>query len=80
MLRSLYVNLLDRIESHTLAVLPYGTEPIPAYLAERHALHTAIIDAIEARDRARALTLVADHNTSNPPPTASAPAKPRRRP
>ena len=30
MLRSMYVNLLDHIESHTLAFLPYGTEPVPA--------------------------------------------------
>jgi DNA-binding GntR family transcriptional regulator len=79
-LRSLYVNLLDQIESHTLAVLPYGTEPIPAYLAARHALHAAIIDAIEDRDRDRALSLVADHNTSNPPDAPSTPAIPRRSP
>jgi DNA-binding FadR family transcriptional regulator len=79
MLRSLYVNLLDQIESHTLAVLPYGT-PIPAYLADRHALHAAIIDAISSRDRDRALGLIADHNTSNPPHAASAPARPRRSP
>jgi DNA-binding GntR family transcriptional regulator len=77
MLRSLYVNLLDQIESHTLAVLPYGTNPVPAYLAERHALHTAIIDALSDRDRDRALALIAGHNTSNPPAT-SAPARPRR--
>src|ERR1700684_3329928 len=32
MLRSMYVNLLDHIESHTLAFLPYGTEPLPAGL------------------------------------------------
>jgi DNA-binding FadR family transcriptional regulator len=84
MLRSLYVNLLDQIESHTLAVLPYGTDPVPAYLAERHALHSAIIDAISDRDRDRALALVADHNTSNPPPATwhatSAAARPRRDP
>jgi DNA-binding FadR family transcriptional regulator len=78
MLRSLYVNLLDQIESHTLAVLPYGANPVPAYLAERHALHSAIIDAISDRDRDRALALIAGHNTSNPPPAASAAARPRR--
>ena len=74
MLRSLYVNLLDQIESHTLAIHPYGTEPIPAYLAARHALHAAIIDAISDRDTDRALALIADHNTSNPPHTATATA------
>jgi DNA-binding FadR family transcriptional regulator len=80
MLRSLYVNLLDQIESRTLAVLPYGTEEIPEYLVERHALHAAIIDAISDRDRDRALRLVADHNTSNPPDTTFTPPRPRRDP
>jgi DNA-binding FadR family transcriptional regulator len=80
MLRSLYVNLLDQIESHTLAVLPYGTEPIPAYLADRHALHTAIVDAISDHDRERALALISDHNTSNPPHTTFTSAAPRRDP
>jgi DNA-binding GntR family transcriptional regulator len=48
-------------------------------MAGRHALHAAIIDAVEDRDRGRALALVADHNTSNPPHTTT-PAKPRRDP
>jgi DNA-binding FadR family transcriptional regulator len=64
MLRSLYVNLLDQIESRTRAVLPYGTGPVIEYLAERHTLHIAIIDAIEARDLDRALSLIARHNTT----------------
>jgi len=63
MLRSMYVNLLDHIESRTLAFLPYGTEPVPEAMAARHALHAAIIDAIEARDRDRALRLVEQHRT-----------------
>jgi DNA-binding FadR family transcriptional regulator len=66
MLRSMYVNLLDHIESHTLAFLPYGSDPVPAALAERHALHVAIIDAVEARDRDRALSLIGQHNTPGP--------------
>jgi DNA-binding FadR family transcriptional regulator len=66
MLRSLYVNLLDKIESHTLAVLPYGEGPFLAYMTERHVLHASIIDAIESHDRDRALALTAQHNTSNP--------------
>ena len=80
MLRSLYVNLLDQIESHTLAILPYGTDPMPEYLAARHALHAAIIDAIEDRDRDRALSLVARHHTSNPPHPPTTAARPRRSP
>ncbi len=66
MLRSLYVNLLDQIESHTLAVLPAGEHPLPDYIAARYALHAAIIDALEQHDHVRALSLITQHNTSNP--------------
>jgi DNA-binding FadR family transcriptional regulator len=65
MLRSLYVNLLDHIESHTLDVLPLREQPVPEYMRERHALHTALVDALADRDRDRALRLIAEHNTSN---------------
>jgi DNA-binding FadR family transcriptional regulator len=73
MLRSMYVNLLDHIESHTLAFLPYGTEPVPETLAERHALHAAIIDAVEDRDRDRALHLIRQHKTPGAAPGDAAP-------
>jgi DNA-binding GntR family transcriptional regulator len=73
-LRSLYVNLLDQIESHTLAVLRGSEQPLPEYITSRHALHVAIIDALEQRDRDKALSLIAQHNTSNPLPAALAPA------
>lgn len=73
-LRSLYVNLLDLIETHTLAVLPTSEQPLPEYIADRHALHCAIIDALDERDRDRALHLIAEHNTSNPLPGALVPA------
>jgi DNA-binding FadR family transcriptional regulator len=66
MLRSMYVNLLDHIESHTLAFLPYGTEPAGQAMAARHALHAAIIDAVEDRDRDLALRLIRQHNTPGP--------------
>ncbi|GAA2167023.1 FadR/GntR family transcriptional regulator [Actinomadura napierensis] len=65
MLRSLYINLLDQIESHTLAVLPGGAQPLPEYISARHALHEAIVDALESHDREGALRLIAEHNTSN---------------
>jgi DNA-binding FadR family transcriptional regulator len=65
MLRSLYTGLLDQIESHTLAVLPGGEQPLEEYIASRHALHVAIIDALEQRDRDAALGLIAQHNTSS---------------
>jgi DNA-binding FadR family transcriptional regulator len=63
MLRSLYVNLLDQIESHTLAVLPDSERPLLEYIAERHALHIAIVDALDDRDRERALDLITRHKT-----------------
>ncbi len=66
MLRSLYVNLLDQIESHTLAVLPASEHPLPDYIAARYVLHAAIIDALEQHDHDRALSLITQHNTSNP--------------
>jgi DNA-binding FadR family transcriptional regulator len=69
-LRSLYSSLLDQIESHTLAVLPGSDQPLEEYIASRHALHVAIIDALERRDRDAALSLIAQHNTSSVPPGA----------
>jgi DNA-binding FadR family transcriptional regulator len=76
MLRSLYVNLLDQIESHTLAVLPDTERPLPEYVADRLVLHTEIVDAIDDRDRARALALIARHTTSGALPGAPVPGTP----
>lgn len=73
-LRSLYLNLLDQIESHTLDVLPVSDQPLPAYIAERHLLHAAIVDALDHRDRELAQRLIAEHNTSNALPGALTPA------
>lgn len=65
MLRALYVNLLDHIESHILAVLPSSEQPLPEYMRNRHALHARLVSAIEARDRDLAVALIAEHNTGN---------------
>jgi DNA-binding FadR family transcriptional regulator len=73
-LRSLYVSLLDEIESHTLAVLPGGELPLSEYIAKRHALHTAIVDAIADRDRDRALRLMELHNTTSGVPQRPVPS------
>jgi len=73
-LRSLYVNLLDQIESHTLDVLPVSEQPLPAYIAERLGLHAAIVDALDHRDRPQALALIAQHSTSNAMPGVLVPA------
>jgi DNA-binding FadR family transcriptional regulator len=64
LLRSLYSSLLEIIESHTLAVLPGGEQPLQDYIRERHALHTALVDALEQRDRSRAIELTRAHATA----------------
>ena len=65
MLRSLYSSLLDLVEAHTLAVLPVSEQPLAEYIAERHQLHADLVDAIAARDRDQALSLIRRHNTSD---------------
>jgi DNA-binding FadR family transcriptional regulator len=63
MLRSLYTNLLDLIESHTLTVLP-GDQALPDYIEQRYRLHRDLVEAIAARDRDRAMQLIGQHATS----------------
>lgn len=64
LLRSLYTSLLETIESHTLSVLPGTEQPLREYVQERHALHVAIVDALQEHDRERTLELIAIHNTT----------------
>lgn len=64
LLRSLYSNLLDLIEAHTLAVQPFGEQPLREYIAARHQLHSDLVDALDKRDREEALRLIDAHNTS----------------
>ncbi|MFJ5775178.1 FadR/GntR family transcriptional regulator [Streptomyces sp. NPDC093094] len=64
LLSSLYTNLLDLIESHTLSVLPTGDQPLGEYITDRHALHRALVDALDRRDREEALRLIHEHNTT----------------
>ncbi|WP_411144486.1 FadR/GntR family transcriptional regulator [Streptomyces sp. x-80] len=64
LLRSLYDSLLEIIESHTLSVLPVSGLSLPDYIHERHALHVSLVDALDARDRGRAIELTRAHNTS----------------
>jgi DNA-binding FadR family transcriptional regulator len=65
LLRSIYINLLDLIETHTLAVLPTRDHPLDEYIAARHCLHEELVDALDRRDRGEALRLVAAHNTTS---------------
>jgi DNA-binding GntR family transcriptional regulator len=64
-LRSLYSSLLDLIESHTLSVLPVSEQPVGEYIAHRHQLHASLVEAIAARDSAKALHLITEHNTTD---------------
>lgn len=64
LLSSLYTSLLDLIESHTLSVLPSSEQPLGEYIAQRHELHRALVDALDRRDRDEALRLIHEHNTS----------------
>ncbi|MGX6601290.1 FadR/GntR family transcriptional regulator [Micromonosporaceae bacterium Da 78-11] len=64
-LRSIYLSLVEIIESHTLAVSGTQDKPLPEYVAARHGLHERLVDAIEARDRAEALRLIAEHNNTS---------------
>ena len=63
-LRSIYLSLLEVIDSNTLAVSGTTDEPLPGYVAARHLLHERLVDAIEARERTEALRLIAQHNNS----------------
>jgi DNA-binding FadR family transcriptional regulator len=65
MLRSLYTSLLDLIEAHTLSVLPVTSGPLPEYVSERYRLHASLVEAIASRDRAEALRLIGEHNTTD---------------
>ena len=62
-LRSFYLNLLEIIESHLLAVQPVEGESLSEYIRSRYQLHVALVEAIAGRDR-RALDLIREHNTS----------------
>ncbi|MEU3508214.1 FCD domain-containing protein [Streptomyces longwoodensis] len=64
LLASLYTSLLDLIERHTLSVLPTGDQPLGVYVAQRHELHSSLVDALSRRDRDEALRLIHEHNTT----------------
>jgi DNA-binding FadR family transcriptional regulator len=64
-LRSLYISLLDLIESHTLSVLPVSDQPLPEYIAQRRRLHGDLVDAISERNRDEAHRLITEHNTTD---------------
>ncbi|MFC0447403.1 FadR/GntR family transcriptional regulator [Rhodococcus jostii] len=63
-LKSIYLSLLDLIESHTVSVEPVGERPLSEYIAERQQLHADLVDALDRRDREKALRLIHEHNTT----------------
>jgi len=64
-LRSVYTSLLELIETHTLSVLPVSEQPLPEYIAQRHRLHSDLVEAIANRDAERAQQLITEHNTTD---------------
>ena len=63
-LRTIYLSLLEVIESHTLAVEEAVEESLPGYIAGADKLHVDLVDALDRRDRERALHLIAEHRTT----------------
>jgi len=63
LLRSIYLNLLEIIESHLMTVQPYADESLRDYVRQRYELHAALVEAIADRDP-RALDLIREHNTT----------------
>lgn len=63
-LRTLYLSLLEVIESHTLAVEEATEKSLPEYIVERHKLHVELVEALDRRDRERARQLIAEHSTT----------------
>lgn len=64
-LKSVYLGLLELVEKHTLAVHATEAQPLPEFIAYRYQLHESLVDAIETRDRGRALELIHEHNTTD---------------
>jgi DNA-binding FadR family transcriptional regulator len=64
MLRSLYLNLLEMIESHTLEVITLADHPKPDDIHSRYQLHADLVDALAQRS-SRALDIIREHNTSS---------------
>ena len=74
-LRSLYMSLLEIIESHMLAVYPVDGESPPKIMEQRYQLHAALIETIANGDP-RALDIIREHNTAtgtSAPPISGGP-------
>ena len=63
-LRSVYISLLELIDTHTRGVGGTETAPLPDYVAARYLLHEHLVDAIERREHAEAQRLIQQHNNT----------------
>jgi DNA-binding FadR family transcriptional regulator len=61
-LHSLYLTLLDLVESHTIDIATDGEVPLRDFHVQRHLVHAALVEAIADRDVERARELVEQHN------------------
>lgn len=66
MLRSVYISLLDLVETHTLSVEPADDMPLPAFVEQRLCLHEELVQAIVTRDRESARLLILKDATTSP--------------
>ncbi len=64
LLRSIYLSLLDLVESHTLTIPVVAHFPAPdgmvSYMTDRHRNRAALVEAIAARDSDTALRLITE--------------------
>lgn len=70
-LKSIYLSLLEVVESPTASDQPVGRKPLAEYLAELHQLDVDLVDALDTRDRTGAMRLIHKHNIPQPPKAAS---------
>lgn len=62
--KTLYLNLLDFVESHTMSVGGSAEQPLSEYISERYRLHVELVDALDHRDSSTAMRLIAEHRTT----------------
>jgi len=62
MLKSMYTNLLDLIEGHTISVMTVEPVPMQEFHRDRYEVHRNLVEAIASGDREAALCYVEVHN------------------
>ncbi|MET7666291.1 hypothetical protein ABZT45_47385 [Streptomyces sp. NPDC005356] len=59
------MNLLELVGRHALGVRPDSEAPLTEHIRERYALHAALVDALDRRDRETLMRLIAQHDTNS---------------